>query len=415
VATGALAARTAPASAAPAPSPAPAAAPAAITTADLALMAIPVSRVLQVGRDGSHVGAGSGAVDAAEQAFKTIDPSDTAADVRARGFLVGYDLGIGWDSGDILSFSSNLSVFRDEAAAVAWMASQDAANRRFIAKPLPPLGVVISSGTAWVPTGLGPGAKASSGRLELAGTGWYAAGTGFRVGRIVASVTTARTRDGDLRAVVEANARLLRERILAVLAGQRLDGPPELPRKLDVGATRKPPGAPALDRLAVGTGDLPGGAVVRSGGWILSPGIVGYSRFIRAAVKPFGRSYAGEVTVTVLRHESARDAQGTYDAMVNPLFFNSMISRSARISTARTLKVELETKDEVKGIGDEAHTLVWRLDTPIGPGRVVVTATRVGRYVQAVIATGSTVLLQPEDVEQLLRGAVGRLRAAPAG
>ena len=76
----------------------------------------------------------------------------------------------------------------------------------------------------------------------------------------------------------------------------------------------------------------------------------------------------------------------------------------------RRLKLKLESRRRVDA-GDEAAVVTWRLETPIGPARVVLLATRRGKLVEALLATGSTRMLVERDLEGLLRVAADRLGA----
>lgn len=388
------------------------------SNADLALMVIPAAR-LAGGADGAKAvsSGGSGTIDATEQAYRTIDPDDSAADVRKAGFVAGYELGWTWPEGPQLTLTTVVLRFATAAAAAAHMARQVADDRHFMRRPIPPLGLTVESGAVWQPAGLGGlPARGSQGTLSLGGTRWKAGGLTFRSGALVATVTSARSDDGDLRPLLEANARVLRARLAAVAGGSRLDGPPAVRRGFSFGSPNaKPAGAPALDTLAFGPADLPGGGVARAGGWINTPGLIGYDRQVRANVRPFGSgSYATDIEVTLIRHDDLPGAKESYETMVNPAFFGSLIDRTAKLSSARGLKLGRPSVAEVK-VGEEGAVLVWQLDTPIGPGRVVVVATRVGRVVEALIATGSTTMLRPDDVVGLLRRVAGRLPAAGGG
>lgn len=387
----------------------------AAPNADLALMVVPLQRLLEVDPAKATVSGEAGPIDAVEQAYKTIDPLDTPNDIRKRGFVAGFDLGYAWSEGKLLSVGTTVLRFRDAATAAAYVATQERDNARFARKPIPPLGVIVTGGELWVPKGLaGLPARGSQGTLELGGKRWKAGGVTFRYGGLVATVTAARSDDGDLRALVEANAKLLRERIDAVAGGSRLDGPPALKTRLGFGSSAKPAGAPGLDKLAVSVDDLPGGGVVRSSGWISTPGITGFDRTMRVNVRPIGGSYLTDLDVTLLAHDDVPGARGTYDAMTNIAFFTSLINRTARIASTRGLKLSAEG-DAPADVGEQGRVLTWRLDTPIGPARVVAVVTRVGTNVEALIATGSAVMLHAEDIVALLRSAVGRLGNPGAG
>lgn len=377
-------------------------------------MTIPLQRLLEVDPKNAAVSGNAGPIDAIEQAYKTIDPLDTPDDIRKRGFVAGFELSYGWSEGKLLSVSSNVLRFRDAPSAAGYIADQDKANARYARKPIPPLGVTIAAGETWVPAGYtGLRVRGSQGTIELAGKRWKAGGLTFRYGGLVATVTAARSDDGDLRPLLEANARQLRQRIDAVAGGSRLDGPPALKARLGFGSSAKPGGAPGLDKIAVGIDDLPGGGVVRSSGWISTPGLIGFDRSLRVNVRPVGGSYLTDLEVTLLAHDDVPGARGTYEAMTNAAFFTGLINRTAKITSARGLKLTSDG-DAAADIGDEGRVLTWRLDTPIGPARVVAAITRVGTHVEALIATGSSVMLHAEDIVKLLRSAAGRLGGAGA-
>ena len=230
---------------------APATAAAAVTTAapaisarDLPLLVVPAAHVAELAATAASVSSASGPIDAAEEAYKTLDPADTAADLTRRGFVAGYEYGLNWPAGKVLALMTGVLLFRDAAAAEAFVVSQADIYKRFAGKPVPPLGLIASNAAGWTVAGLGRSVTAATVALELDGTRWHAGGIVFRAGRLVASVTMARSDDGDLRRPLEANARLLAARIRAVARGEKLDGPPKLPLNLDYGVETKPAGSP---------------------------------------------------------------------------------------------------------------------------------------------------------------------------
>lgn len=400
-AAAATAATSAAAAAAAATSP-------AISARDLPLLVVPAASLAEVDAAAANVSSASGPIDAAQEAYKTLDPADTADDLTRRGYVAGYEHGLNWATGKVLALTTGVLLFRDAAAAEAFVASQADVYKRFAGEPIPPLGLVASDAAGWTVAGLGRSVTAATVALELDGTRWQAGGIAFRAGRVVASVTMARSDDGDLRRPLEANARVLAARIRAAARGEKLDGPPKLPLKLDYGVETKPAGAPPLDRLAVGAGDLPDGATVRSEGWIATPGIAGFSRRLRPPVKPIGSSYVGELQVTLLRNDDLAGARESFASMADPAFFGALIERTAQLSSVRRLRLKLESRRTFQA-GDEAAVITWRLETPIGPARVVLLATRRGKLVEALLATGSTRMLADRDLESLLRVAADRL------
>ena len=380
----------------------------AVTARDLPLLVVPAAHIAEVDATRATASSGSGPISAAEEAYKTLDPADTADDLARRGYVAGYEHGFNWAEGKVLALTTGVLLFRDAAAAEAFAVSQADIYKRFAGRPIPPLGLIASDAAGWTVTGLGRSVTAATVALELDGTRWHAGGISFRTGRPVANVTMARSDDGDLRRPLEANARVLAARFRAAARGEKLDGPPKLPLGLGYGVETKPAGAPPLDRLAVGVGDLPDGATVRSEGWIATPGIAGFSRRLRPPVKPIGTSYVGELQVTLLRSDDLAGARDSFTSMADPAFFGAP-HRAHRAAVERA-----PTQAEA---GVAAHPpgrrrggrITWRLESPIGPARVVLLATRRGKLVEALLATGSTRMLNDRDLEALLRVAADRL------
>ena len=112
--------------------------------------------------------------------------------------------------------------------------------------------------------------------------------------------------------------------------------------------------------------------------------------------------------MTLLRTDDLAGARDSFTSMANPAFFGALIERTAQLSSVRRLKLTLESRRAIQA-GDEGAVITWRLETPIGPARVVLLATRRGKLVEALLATGSTRMLMDRDLESLLRVAADRL------
>ena len=95
----------------------------AITARDLPLLVVPAARIAEVDATQATASSGSGPISAAEEAYKTLDPADTADDLTRRGYVAGYEHGFNWAEGKVLALTTGVLLFRDAAAAEAFVVS----------------------------------------------------------------------------------------------------------------------------------------------------------------------------------------------------------------------------------------------------------------------------------------------------
>ena len=123
---------------------------------------MPAASLAQVDAAAASVSSASGPIDAAQEAYKTLDPADTADDLTRRGYVAGYEHGLNWAAGKVLALTTGVLLFHDAAAAEAFVASQADIYKRFAGEPIPPLGLVASDTAGWTVAGLGGSVTAAT-------------------------------------------------------------------------------------------------------------------------------------------------------------------------------------------------------------------------------------------------------------
>jgi hypothetical protein len=219
--------------------------------AQLALMPLPQNALGHTAKSLS-LALDSGVVTNADAAGNA-NGDTTAAKLAALGRVTGYQLDYGGDepSGARISqIETGVDSYRDEAAAVRGLAFWR--HDEYDLAGLKAVGLVVLL-TPLAVSGLGAGTFGSWGSATLKGAGTYhGADVTFRVGKLLASVSVTGSDGALARSLAVHDARALRARIEAVLAGRIAGKPVALPM-----AKAGPPAhGPDLKALALKPSDL---------------------------------------------------------------------------------------------------------------------------------------------------------------
>lgn len=185
-----------------------------LAPAQLAAMTLPRDQIQGAKLAALQSSRSSGDVSLDDAPRYTLDPKDTPEDLDASGWIGAYDRSWGPGFAPDGSFfgGSTVQLFADDATAALYHARQIEAFRLFQGKPVDG-GWTLASATLWQVKGLGPDAWAMRNVFRSKAGTFYDTEVHLRVGRVVGEVGIIASRSTDLRAAIEADGRLLLQRI----------------------------------------------------------------------------------------------------------------------------------------------------------------------------------------------------------
>jgi hypothetical protein len=292
---------------------------AAAAASQLALMPLPTT-VLGAAVSGLTLAPDSGVVTNGQAASNANAPT-TAATLAGLGRVSGYQLDFGGDAptgAPISQVETAVELYRSAAGAARGLAFWR--KNELDVSVARQLGFSVSL-SLFAASGLGGGSFGDDGTLSVKGAPpFQGADVYFRVGRLVGSATVGGHGLNMLRSLALTEARSLRQRISAVLAGRVSGRPAVLPGKVRAGP---PPGGPGLEPLALKPTDFVA-AKLKSQGYTVDTFLNPISEYRRTMV-PAGTIASFQEQVALFRDAT----QAAYELGVLRALFTTQAGLNA--------------------------------------------------------------------------------------
>ncbi len=388
---------------------------------DLAIMVLPQQDLADEFAD-LDVDEDSGFQDNEARADDTVDPDDTADELKDAGRINGYGLTY-WDPAltaleegqGVISVSTEVELFEGGGAASDFFAKQVGDRKRMEGEEIE-ANVTLEDVERFAVDGLADEAVGLRQQVSFHDVQMYGTAVAFRLDRLVGAATLARADDADANSQVEDIARALEERITGVLLGEITGTPVPIPEAEDEEATvPAPEGIPDLAAMALSLDDLPAGVSIDREGYVededtvasyerefdLGEALIGSSRFI---------SLENDLH---LYEDSAKAAaflatfEAPYMSEAGAELFAAGFAEGAgfEASNIRTQPVP------IPDLGDDSFAVVISFDTPLGAFEAVHIIVRVGRALSLFILAGLAGESDVADVVPLVEAMVERVAA----
>lgn len=384
-----------------------------VTAADLAIMPLPPSALGDLVEGAEIDPDESGPQDAAAQAEDTSDPDDTAADLKRRGYVAGYDLE--WLGGDadagVLGAGTGVLEFATPEEAQAFVESLFSWDEAHVGEEVEQ-GVTLEAVETRELDGVGDLAVTATETASFGNTRFTATMVAFTVGQVAGGVSVIRNDDDDLSARTEELANALADRIVAVAAGEVDEEPVPIPKQSgDVVEAGTPD--PSLKPLALALDDLPQGAKVIREDFVDSEGDTSFEReFEFATGTKVGTSALAGLESDVERLGSAAEASflvALIAGMAEGPDFEKMLAEESGSELFEAKGIETRVLPS-KGIADETTAVHATFETAFGDFEAVFAYMAAGRVAGQLYAFAPSGRLDPDDVLALARKMAARMR-----
>jgi hypothetical protein len=358
-----------------------------------------------------------------EVAKGTIDPKDSAADVTAGGWSISYKLdyedkafaALAAGSG-VSGGATQLDVFKDDQSAAAYVTKQLSDLDAQTGKPIAAGVTLLSSGRYDVTAG--DGGFGLSEQVQYGTKPVFIWVSGFRLGRLVASVEVSRADNTDLTRTMQQFASTLEGRVRGVISGGINPAPVALPTKAPDAPRpgNRPSTGPYPDTMALLLADLPPGSTKETEGYVTKEDRVSFQRKFNVGLSGAGAGPSSlEVDIDVWPQESGASTnilalKGLYlgDGAVD-LFTSAF---SAQPFSITNIAVEPAT---ISAIGDESFAFKVSYDVAFGRLENELAYVRIGRVLGTLIFTEFAGDLDPAYVDALMAKLAERISAGLAG
>jgi hypothetical protein len=374
------------------------------------LMVLPASEIGDAA-DGLEVDPDSGFMTLAEAAESTLDPNDTAEELRDAGWVIGYELDYtGTVDGSPVEISSQVSIFRTPEQAEAYVNEKIGGASSLEGAEIAAGAELTSVETEQI-EGPGDNAWRGTATAELGDVSFSSSIVAFTVAQAAAQVSASYATGQGVPADLEELASKLEDRILGVSDGDVGGAPVPIPTETtETTATEDP----ALERMVLGLEDLPDGVSIETDGYSSDGGDVSFSREFALGNATIGRSQLIGLESNVERMDSAAEAavvvqavSGVVKGEAGKKLFSDAFAEGAGFD-AESLEIE---ELPGKGLGDASTVLHATFDTRVGPFEAVFVFVASGRAAGQIYAAGAKGKIVPADVLALARTMAKKMEA----